>query len=233
MPGALTSIMVSAQATGHYYSPMLEHNGEIVTGKGYITDDLTTHAMDYIEKNKQEPFFVYLPLCTPHSPMQVPEPWWNKFENNDLPLRARPDQNEDLQHSRAALAMCENIDWNVGRLLKKLDDLELADDTIVIYFSDNGPNGYRWNDGMKGRKGSVEEGGVRSPFFIRWPGNIQSGSRTDTIAGSIDLRPTLLDLCGIKNIGKQPMDGISLKPLLTQTGATWPDRLPPPTGIHC
>lgn len=210
---------------GSYYSPMLEHNGKLVQGKGYITDDFTTRAMDFIEEKKDAPFFVYLPLCTPHSPMQVPEPWWNKFADNELPLRARPDQNENLQHSRAALAMVENIDWNVGRLMKKLDDLELSGNTIVIYFSDNGPNGYRWNGGMKGRKGSVEEGGVRSPFFIRWPGKIQSGSRTDTIAGSIDLRATLTDLSGIETTGDLPMDGISLKPLLLQTGENWPERL--------
>ncbi|QXD23348.1 arylsulfatase [Opitutia bacterium ISCC 51] len=210
---------------GHYYSPMLEHNGEIVTGEGFVIDDFTNRAMDYIEEKKDEPFFVYLPYCTPHSPMQVPEPWWVKFEDNDLPLRARDDQQENLSHSQAALAMCENIDWNVGRLMKKLDDLEIADNTIVIYFSDNGPNGYRWNADMKGRKGSVEEGGVRSPFFIRWPNKIKSGTKTDTIAGSIDLKATLTDLAGIKNTGTLPMDGISLKPLLMQTGEDWPDRL--------
>ena len=67
--------------------------------------------------------------------------------------------------TRAALAMCENIDWNVGRVLKKLDELKLADNTIVLYFSDNGPNSWRWNGGMKGRKGSTDEGGVRSPLL--------------------------------------------------------------------
>ena len=137
-----------------------------------------------------------------------------------------PSKNQNqIDHTRAALAMCENIDWNVGRLMKKLDDLEIADNTIVIYFSDNGPNGYRWNADMKGRKGSVEEGGVRSPFFIRWPGNIKSGTKTDTIAGSIDLKATLTDLAGIKNTGTLPMDGVSLKSLLMQTGEDWPDRL--------
>ena len=126
--------------------------------------------------------------------------------------------------SQAALAMCENIDWNVGRLMKKLDDLDLAENTIVIYFSDNGPNGYRWNGDMKGRKGSVEEGGVRSPFFIRWPGQIESGSKIDTIAGAIDLKSTLTDLAGIQSTGTLPIDGVSLKPLLLQTGEIWPDR---------
>ena len=180
--------------------------------------------MDYIEEKQDEPFFVYLPYCTPHSPMQVPDEWWTKFEDNDLSLRARSDQKENLPHSQAALAMCENIDWNVGRLMKKLDDLDLAENTIVIYFSDNGPNGYRWNGDMKGRKGSVEEGGVRSPFFIRWPGQIESGSKIDTIAGAIDLKSTLTDLAGIQSTGTLPIDGVSLKPLLLQTGEIWPDR---------
>lgn len=210
---------------GHYYSPMLEHNGQIVTGEGFVIDDFTNRALDYIEDKKDEPFFVYLPYCTPHSPMQVPLPWWDKFKDNNLPLRAREDQQENLSHSQAALAMCENIDWNVGRIMDKLDDLEIADNTIVIYFSDNGPNGYRWNADMKGRKGSVEEGGVRSPFFIRWPEKIKAGTRTETIAGSIDLKPTLLDLAGIKDTGTLPMDGISLKPLLFQNDKDWPDRL--------
>lgn len=210
---------------GHYYSPMLEHNGEIVKGEGFVIDDFTNHAMEYIEENQNQPFFVYLPYCTPHSPMQVPDPWWEKFAENALPLRAREDQSEDLPHARAALAMCENIDWNVGRLLNKLDDLKLTDNTIVIYFSDNGPNGFRWNADMKGKKGSVDEGGVRSPFFIRWPNKIKSGSTTDKIAGSIDLKPTLLDLANIRSVGQLPMDGVSLKPLLLKSAERWPDRL--------
>ena len=210
---------------GHYYSPMLEHNGQIVTGEGFVIDDFTNRAMNYIEKHKEEPFFVYLPYCTPHSPMQVPDRWWGKFANHDLPLRARKDQEENLQHARAALAMCENIDWNVGRLMEKLDDLKIANNTIVIYFSDNGPNGYRWNADMKGKKGVVDEGGVRSPFFIRWPRRIKAGEKTETIAGSIDLRPTLLDLAGISDTGALPLDGVSLKPLLLENTGNLPHRL--------
>ena len=218
---------------GHYYSPMLEHNGRIVTGEGFLIDDFTTHALKFMDalttKNEEQgtknPFFIYLPYCTPHSPMQVPDCWWDKFEDHDLPLRARDDQPENLPHARAALAMCENIDWNVGRLMQKLDDLKIADNTIVIYFSDNGPNGFRWNADMKGKKGTVDEGGVRSPFFIRWPEKIKAGAKTDTISGSIDLKPTLLDLAGICDTGTLPMDGISLKPLLFEDAENWPDRL--------
>ena len=94
--------------------------------------------------------------------------------------------------------MCENIDWNVGRILAKLKELNLEENTIVLYFCDNGPNEWRWNEGMKGRKGSTDEGGVRSPLIIRWTGNIDPGLRIDEIAGAIDLLPTLADLAGIK-----------------------------------
>jgi hypothetical protein len=120
--------------------------------------------------------------------------------------------------------MCENIDWNVGRVLKKLDDLKLAENTIVLYFCDNGPNSFRWNGSMKGRKGSTDEGGIRSPLLIRWPGRIPSGTRVPQIAGAIDLLPTLADLAGIKVASQKPLDGVSLKPLLTGSAPNWPNR---------
>jgi arylsulfatase A-like enzyme len=105
--------------------------------------------------------------------------------------------------------MCENIDANVGRILRKLHERKLADNTIVIYFSDNGPNSWRWNGGMRGRKGSTDEGGVRSPLLVRWPGYIKAGTKVTQIAAAIDLLPTLADLADIKVAGK-PLDGVSL-----------------------
>ena len=210
---------------GHYFSPMLEHNGEIVQGDGFIIDDLTNQAMQFMESHADSPFFVYLPYNTPHSPMQVPDRWWNKFRDKELEMHNRDPKRENLPHVRAALAMCENIDWNVGRLLKKLDDLDLADDTIVLYFCDNGPNGYRWNGGMKGRKGSTDEGGVRSPLLIRWPEKIAAGRKVDQIAGAIDLLPTLADLCGIDSISEKALDGISLRPILFGEDISMPERM--------
>ena len=210
---------------GHYFSPQLEHNGKLVQGKGFITDDLTDHAIDFIEKNKNKPFFCYLPYNTPHAPMQVPEHVWKKFDGVDLKMRHREPNKENLQQTRAALAMCENIDWNVGRIIKKLDELDLADDTILIYFSDNGPNSYRWNGDMKGRKGTIDEGGVRVPFLIRWPGHIPAGTKVPQIASAIDLLPTLTDLAGIKMISEKPLDGTSIKPLLLGKARNWQDRM--------
>ena len=130
------------------------------------------------------------------------------------------------QMTRAALAMCENIDWNVGRVLTRLNELKLAEDTIVLYFSDNGPNSWRWNGGMKGRKGSVDEGGVRVPCLVRWTGHIRPGTRIHQIAGAIDLLPTFADLAGISLASRKPLDGTSLKPLLLENAnVTWPDRM--------
>jgi hypothetical protein len=120
--------------------------------------------------------------------------------------------------------MCENIDWNVGRVLAKLDALGLADGTIVVYFSDNGPNGWRFNGGMKGRKASTDEGGVRSPLLIRWPRHVKPLMKVTHVAAAIDLLPTLAELAGIKLASPKPLDGRSLAPLLLGHAAGWPDR---------
>jgi arylsulfatase A-like enzyme len=210
---------------GHYFSPPLEHNGKDVRGDGYITDDLTNRAMAFVEKDRDRPFFCYLAFNTPHSPMQVPDRDWNRFRDRELKMRYAGPQREDPAMTRAALAMCENIDGNVGRVLKKLDELKLADRTIVLYFSDNGPASWRWNGGMKGRKGSTDEGGVRSPLFVRWPGHIRGGTKVTHIAAAIDLLPSLADLTGVKVTSEKPLDGMSLAPLLLGKASDWPDRM--------
>jgi hypothetical protein len=131
--------------------------------------------------------------------------------------------------TRAVLAMTENIDWNVGRVLKKLDELGIADNTIVAYFSDNGPNSFRWNGGMRGRKGSTDEGGVRAPLLMRYPGHIRPGTRVTRIAAALDLMPTLAELAGVSVpvAAERPLDGVSLAPLLVGSAAEadWPDRM--------
>ena len=210
---------------GNYFDPMLERNGQIVRGEGFCIDDFTTKAIEFIsDSSSDKPFFVYLPYNTPHSPMQVPDRWWNRFRDAELKQHNRYPKQENIGHIRAALAMCENIDWNVGRILQVLDEQKMAENTIVVYFCDNGPNGSRWNGDMKGRKGSTDEGGVRSPLLIRWPGRIPSGTEITTNAAAIDLLPTLADLAGVEVAGEKPLDGISLKPLFHSSGATWPQR---------
>ena len=209
---------------GNYFSPMLEHNGQLVQGDGYLPDDLTTRAIEFIERDHSRPFFVYLPYNTPHSPMQVPERWWDKFKNKEITQEHSKKKNEKIDHTRAALAMCENIDWNVGRLRSKLKELNLEKDTIVVYFSDNGPNGSRWNDGLRGRKGSTDEGGVRSPLVMCWPGIIGAGTVVTQICSAMDLMPTLAELADVEVVSAKPIDGMSLVPILLDKKLSWPER---------
>ena len=209
---------------GNYFSPMLEHNGQLVQGEGFIIDDLTNRVIEFIEGEHTSPFFVYLPYNTPHSPMQVPDRWWNKFKNKELTQEHSKKKNEKIDHTRAALAMCENIDWNVGRLLSKLRELRLEKNTIVVYFSDNGPNGSRWNDGLRGRKGSTDEGGIRSPLVISWPGVIKPGTFVTQICSAMDLMPTLAELADVEVVSTKPIDGMSIAPVLLDEKASWPAR---------
>ena len=197
---------------GDYFDALLlDHNGRAVKGKGFLPDELTDRAMEFIGANKERPFFCYLPLNTPHSPMQVPDRWFAKFASLDPKMKDQDPKREEVAMTRAALAMCENIDWNVGRLLRRLDELNLAKDTMVLYFHDNGPNSRRWNGGMKGRKGSTDEGGVRSPLLIRWAGKIAPGTTVRPIAGAIDLLPTIAELAGVPIPAGRPLDGVSFK----------------------
>jgi len=210
---------------GNYFDPILEHNGQLVRGKGFLTDDLTNRGLDFIEIHQEQPFFLYLPLNTPHSPMQVPDRWWEKFKDHPLPLKGTIPEREKELHTRAALAMCENIDWNVGRIIDKVTALGMEEHTLILFLSDNGPNGHRWNGGMKGTKGSTDEGGVRSPLMMLWKNTLKAKKVIPQIAGAIDILPTLADLAGISYSTNKPIDGISLKPLLLEENPTWSNRM--------
>lgn len=209
---------------GEYFDAPLDHNGNPVRGKGYLVNELTDRTITFLRNNAKakKPAFCYLALNTPHSPMQVPDAYWKRFENKVL--QAFGDKKEDLNHTRAALAMCENIDDNVGKLLRSLTEIGVDRETIVVYFCDNGPNGGRWNGGMKGRKGSTDEGGVRSPLFVRWPGKIKPGTTIKPIAGAIDLLPTITELAGVKHVGTKALDGSSMAPWLIGGSIATPER---------
>ena len=220
---------------GNYFNPLLEHNGELVRGEGFIIDDFTNRGLKFIERNQKNPFFLYLPFNTPHSPMQVPDKFWNKFETKNIIQKGDTrdyiyskdsgvDSIQNLNHTRAALAMCENIDWNVGKINKKLKELGILENTIIVFLSDNGPNGNRWNAGMKGRKGSTNEGGIRSPLIIKWEGNLPKGKIVKEIGAGIDLLPTLKDLVNIRDVPKNKLDGLSLKELIYGENVNWKDR---------
>lgn len=210
---------------GEYFDAPLEHNGVMERTHGYIVDVLTDKAVQFIERNKAKPFVCYVPFTTPHSPFSVPPADWARFKDMPISQQATNAQAEIPDATRCALAMVENQDRNVGRILEKLKSLGLEENTIVVYFSDNGPNTARWNGGMKGVKASTDEGGVRSPLFVRWPSKIVAGTQVQNIASVIDLAPTLHALAGIKRVGDKPLDGRDLTPLLQRgLDADWAPR---------
>jgi arylsulfatase A len=198
----------------NYFDTALERNGRPVTTKGYITDVLTDAAIQFIEKNKDRPFFCYVPYNAPHSPFQVPDRYFDKYKKRGLDDKLA-----------CIYGMCENIDDNLARILKRLDELKLSDNTIVLFLTDNGPNSDRYNGDMRGRKGSVHEGGVRVPLFIRWPGHIKRGTNVTQIAAHIDIFATIIELCGAAMPKTLPQDGVSLVPLLKGETASWSDRM--------
>jgi arylsulfatase A-like enzyme len=210
---------------GEYFDPPLEHNGKMIRDRGYIVDLCTNRSLAFIEKNRAKPFLCYIPFSTPHSPWAAPEENWRQFKDKPLAQTATDPSQEEPNHTRCALAMLDNQDANVGRVLRKLNELGLSENTIVLYFSDNGPNSWRWNGGMKGRKGSTDEGGIRSPLLVRWPGKIKPGTMVRDIAGAIDLLPTLTALAGVPRVGTKPLDGIDLSPLLLGRAQNVPERL--------
>lgn len=210
---------------GEYFNAPLEDKGRMVRTKGYIVDVCTDKALEFIERQKAGPFFCYVPFTTPHSPWAAPAADWERFKGRSIEQRATVARDEDLDQTRCALAMVENQDWNVGRILGKLRALGLEENTIVIYFSDNGPNSARWNGGMKGKKATTDEGGVRSVCYMVWPAKLPAGHLVKPISGAIDLLPTLVSLAGVRSVGVKPLDGRDLSPLLLHKEVQWPDRM--------
>ncbi|HCN78000.1 MAG TPA: N-acetylgalactosamine 6-sulfate sulfatase [Verrucomicrobiales bacterium] len=209
---------------GEYFDAPLEENGRMIRTRGYIVDVCTDRALDFIGRNSSKPFFCYIPFTTPHSPWAAPEKDWQRFKDKPLTQFATLAEQEVADETRCAYAMLENQDWNVGRVLARLKEAGVEDNTIVVYFSDNGPNSNRWTGGMKGKKGQTDEGGVRSVCFIRWPSRLPAGHTVTQICGAIDLLPTLTALAGVARVGDKPLDGRDLSPLLAGQTVEWSER---------
>jgi len=193
---------------GNYFDPILEKNGKIIKTEGYINDVITNEAISFIKKSNK-PFLSFISYNTPHSPMQVPDKY---FDGKDILLRGRYSKRENIEKTKAAMGMIENIDENIGNVVRSLKEKGVYENTIIIFFSDNGPNGNRWNNDLKDRKGSTNEGGVRVPFFIQWPKNIKKGLKIKQISSVLDVFPTLLELTGNESLND--LDGMSLKRFL-------------------
>lgn len=196
---------------------------EVAYPKGqYLADFLTDQAVDFIRRHKGEPFFLYLPHFGVHSPHQAKPELIAKFKAKK-PAGGHRDP--------AYAAMICSVDESVGRITALLDELKLADNTLVIFASDNGgvsgyeregikqANGITDNAPLRGGKGMLCEGGIRVPYVFRWPGKIANGTVCDQPINSVDLYPTLLEIAGAGRPANYPLDGASYAKLLTGGGS--------------
>ncbi|MCR9294528.1 MAG: arylsulfatase [bacterium] len=212
-----------------YFNPVIRHNGRFVKTNGYCTDLFFTAALGWIDQQRQaeRPFFAYIATNAPHGPFIAPPANTAKFENLGF-----------SSQTAGFYGMIENIDENFGVLIDRLEQWGLLENTLIIFMSDNGMtgggsgkqdqplvNGYPfYNAGMKGLKGSTDEGGVRVPFFIRWDGKIQAAQDVDRIAAHIDILPTLAALAGAE-LPPGQVEGRNLLPLIEGSATSdWPDR---------
>ncbi|MCH8193364.1 MAG: sulfatase [Planctomycetes bacterium] len=173
----------------------------------YLTDRLADETIDFMRGHQDRPFFIALWNYTVHWPMQAPQPLIDKYSSRT-----------GLKDTRYA-AMIEAMDGAIGRILKALDELELAEETLVVFTSDNGAfGGVTDLTPLRAAKGYLYEGGIRVPLIVRWPGHIEPGSICRTPVISMDFYPTLLEVAGIQRQPHEPLDGESLLPLFKQTG---------------
>lgn len=189
-----------------YFDALLERNGDPLPTAGYLTDVLTDHAIDFVERRRDGPFFLYLSYNSPHSPLEVPERYLKPYSHLD-------------KRTALVYGMTASLDENVGRILSRLDELGLRENTLVIFMSDNGPifkggqipKATRYNAGLRGAKYDVWEGGVRVPFVVRWPGRVPANRTVSTPAAHVDLLPTILDYAETANPVGVTLDGITLR----------------------
>ena len=174
-------------------------------------ETITKESLEFLEKNKDRTFFLYVPHNTIHAPVLGKKKLADKYRNK---------AGAELPENNPVLgAMIEELDNSVGRLLKKLDELKIADKTIVIFFSDNGGlESVAKQSPLRSGKANLYEGGIREPLIVRWPGVTKPGSVCSEPVISVDFFPTFLEILGIENGAKNAIDGISIVPLLTQGG---------------
>ncbi|UMB53304.1 arylsulfatase [Lutibacter sp. A64] len=201
-----------------YFDDTYFKNGVPTKYNGYCTDVWFDEAISYIETTKDKPFFCYISTNAPHGPFNVPESYYNLYKDLDIP-----------EFQKIFYGMITNIDDNLTKLQKKLKALNILDNTIVIFMTDNGTaSGYRsvngklygFNAGMKGTKNSEYDGGHRVPFFIRYPnGKIEGGLDIDALTANIDILPTLASLCQL-DLPDLKLDGTDISPLFFNKNAT-------------
>lgn len=227
-------INIAGDAAGSpqsYFAPFRRPNGKAMPGLSdapdgeYLPDRLTTEAEKFITANRERPFFLYLPHFTPHTPLKAKE---NLVKKYPAAGTFNGQQNNPIY-----AAMLESLDESVGRIVAKLDELKLSDRTIVLFTSDNGglattegPNTPATSNApLREGKGWLYEGGIRVPLLVKWPGRVKANSTNDVTVCGIDLLPTIRDACGLEKTDSLKTDGVSLLPLLQQSGTLSRDSL--------
>ncbi len=195
----------SVDRAGGWYNTKLLRNETRIETDEYLTDELSNEAVSFIERNSTKPFFLYLSYNAPHTPMQATDKYLNRFDHIEDPLR------------KTYAAMVSAVDDGVGRVLEKLDELNLNKNTLVFFLSDNGgaTNNGSINMPLRGRKGSVYEGGMRVPFSFRWTGKFSAGVDYDYPISSMDILATMVKLTGVEISADRPLDGVDLMPFVT------------------
>ncbi len=202
-------VNVGGNERGHpasYFSPY--SNPDLPDGPAgeYLTDRLNAEAVRFIEANAERPFFLYLTHYAVHTPLQAPE---------DLVASCRERESDGGHRNPTYAAMIERVDAGVDRIVKTLQELGLERETVIIFFSDNGGHGRVTSMApLRGSKGMLYEGGIRSPMIVHWPGVIATGTRCPEPVIMVDFYPTLCELAGVDPPAGQPCDGVSLIPLL-------------------
>ncbi len=197
-----------------YENPNLEWNPRIKNLDGgeageYLTDRLTDEAISFIRKKRDKPFFVYLSHYAVHTPLEAPDSLVKKYT---LKIQGNTSQTNAVYG-----AMVDNMDSNVGRLLDELDKMGLTENTIVIFYSDNGGTTEATNNApLREGKGFLYEGGIRVPLIIKWPGHVREGSLCDEPVISDDILPTIVDMVGKPAKMPANIDGVSLVALLKE-----------------
>nr|WP_299073374.1 arylsulfatase [uncultured Allomuricauda sp.] len=215
-----------------YFDPILWSNGKQVQTKGYCTDVFTKAAMEYVEENKDDPFFLYLSFNAPHGPLQLPQEYYDMYKDTDSDEGLIDQGNpypkvtkHSRENARKVYGMVTNIDDNLRLLFNKLESLGIEENTLVIFMTDNGPQHPRYIAGMRGRKGSVFQGGVRVPSFWYYPKMFKEARDIKAPAAHYDILPTLAELAGAKIPVGLEIEGESLMPLLTKAEDNFPNRI--------
>lgn len=210
-----------------YFDPVLFRDDQPVKTKGFCSDVFTDAALEFIEANREGPFFAYLAFNAPHVPLEAPAELLKSYlaQLNEIERPQTDAERRRVETTARVYAMIANIDSNVGRVVAKLQELDLDRRTLVIFLTDNGPQQPRFNAGLRGLKGSVYEGGIRVPFVARLPGRLPEGRVVNVPAAHIDLLPTVLEACGVQPGQEPPLDGRSVWPLCTGAAEGLPERL--------